>query len=82
MYFKTRKTFLYSDVISVNNRQNACPEKLLYLMKFFRKVNVVNYTEKVLSVHFIRMQLNFSILSMFTFVAPQNAGFMGRRMQV
>ena len=50
-------------------------------MKFSHK-GECNYTEKVLLVHFISMQLNFPVLSMFSCVAPQNAGFMDRRMQV
>ena len=42
------------------------------------------YAEKVILVHFISMQLNFPVLSMFSCVAPQNAGlaiftFLGNR---
>ena len=44
-------------------------------MKFLHK-DECNYTEKVLLEHFISMQLNFPVLSMFSCVAPQNAGFM------
>ena len=50
-------------------------------MKFLR-TGECNYTEKVLFVHFISMQLNFPVLSMFNCVAPQNAGFMDHRMHV
>ena len=47
-------------------------------MKFLHKGECY-YTEKILLVHFISMQLNFPVLSMFSCVAPQNAGFMDRR---
>ena len=60
--------------------QNAGPEKLPQLMKFLHK-GKCNYTDKVL----LSMQLNFPVLSMFSCVAPQNAGFidfMDRKMQV
>ena len=50
-------------------------------MKFLHK-GECNYTEKVLLVHFISMQLNVPVWSMFSCEAPQNAGFMDRRMQV
>ena len=43
-------------------------------MKFLHK-GECNYTEKALLVHFISMQLNFPVLSIFSCVAPQNAGF-------
>ena len=59
--------------------QNASPEKLLELMKFLHKDD---YKEKVLLVHFTSIQLNFAVLPMFSFVAPQNAAFMDRRIQV
>ena len=61
--------------------QNAGPEKLLYLFKFLHK-GECNYTEKVLLVHFISMQLNFQVFPMFSCVVPHNDGFMDRRMQV
>ena len=46
-------------------------------MKFWYK-GKYNYTEKVLLVHFISMQSNFPVLSIFSCVAPQNTGFMAR----
>ena len=45
-------------------------------MQFLHK-GEYNYTEKVLLVHFISMQLNFPVLAMFSCAAPQNAGFYG-----
>ena len=41
-----------------------------------------NCAEKVFLIHFINMQLNFPVLSLFNCVAPQKAGFMACRMQV
>ena len=41
-----------------------------------------SYIEKTLLVHFINMQLKFPVLSMFSCVPPQNAGFIDSRMQV
>ena len=87
------RIFLYSDGISVNIRpllygigfwvglRNAGPEKLLKLITFLH-IGECNYTDKVLFVHFISMQLNFPVLSMFSCVALQNASFMDGRMQV
>ena len=43
-------------------------------MKFLHKGDCY-HTEIVPLVHFIKMQLNFSVLSMFSFVVPQKAGF-------
>ena len=41
-----------------------------------------NCAEEVFLIHFINMQLNFPVLSLFNCVAPQKAGFMACRMQV
>ena len=41
-----------------------------------------NCAKKVFLIHFINMQLNFPVLSLFNCVAPQKAGFMACRMQV
>ena len=44
------------------------------------KVNIT--VQKSFLIHFINMQLNFPVLSLFNCVAPQKAGFMACRMQV
>ena len=41
-----------------------------------------NCAEKVFLIHFIKMQLNFPVLSLFNCVATQKAGFMACTMQV
>ena len=41
-----------------------------------------NCAEKVFLIHFINMQLDFPVLSLFNCVAPRKAGFMACRMQV
>ena len=51
------------------------------LMKFLHK-GECNYAEKVIKCTKISMQFNFSVLSMPSFVAPQNAGIMDCSMQV
>ena len=50
-------------------------------MKFLHKGECNYNTEKVLLVHFVSMQLNFPVLSIFSCVAPLNADLMDHRMQ-
>ena len=52
-----------------------------FLKRSFHK-GEYNCAEKVFLIHFINMQLNFPVLSLFNCVAPQKAGFMACRMQV
>ena len=70
-----------------HKRANFCFQiwdffSLFSFLKRSLHIGEYNCAEKVFLIHFINMQLNFPVLSLFNCVAPQKAGFMACRMQV